>query len=73
MNPRFEAFMLVNAFNVWRSNCERNAAFMAFISNIKRTYAAARNLDESQPGGAYISDHNDFTQFIGQQVSARHQ
>lgn len=64
MNPRFEAFMQVNAYNMWRRNSERNAAFIAFISYMKSQYVKEKKLDINHVGGAYISDHKDFTQFI---------
>ena len=69
MNPRFEAFLKVNAGRIWRSKPERNAAFMAFIADMRRKYFEENNLDNRCVGGAYIADHDDFTRFILSEVN----
>ncbi|PEH52576.1 hypothetical protein CRM81_03960 [Yersinia kristensenii] len=71
MNPRFDAFLRINTNNVWRSHSERNAAYMTFIANMKCKYVKHNNLDENTIGGAYISDHDDFTRFILSEVNKR--
>ncbi|MGT3282401.1 hypothetical protein [Yersinia enterocolitica] len=69
MNPRFDAFLRINTNNVWRSHSERNAAYMAFIANMKCKYVKHNNLDENTIGGAYIADHDEFTRFILSEVN----
>ncbi|MBW5853168.1 hypothetical protein ACVSUJ_23445 [Yersinia enterocolitica] len=69
MNPRFNAFLRINANNVWRTHSERNAAYMSFIADMKCKYVKHNNLDENQIGGAYISDHDNFTRFILSEVN----
>lgn len=64
MNPRFEAFLKVNADRIWRSKPERNAAFMAFIADMRRKYIEKNNLNKRCVGEVYITDQDDFTQFI---------
>lgn len=64
MNPRFEAFLKVNAGRIWRSKPERNAAFMAFIADMRRKYIEKNNLNGRCVGEIYITDQDDFTRFI---------
>ncbi|MFQ6245277.1 hypothetical protein ACLMPP_12470 [Yersinia enterocolitica] len=69
MNPRFDAFLRINTNNACRSHSERNAAYMAFIADMKCKYVKHNNLDENPIGGDYISDHDNFTQFILSEVN----
>ncbi|MFQ6245904.1 hypothetical protein ACLMPP_15725 [Yersinia enterocolitica] len=69
MNPRFEVFLRINTNNIWRSHSERNAAYIAFITDMKCKYVKHNNLDENQIGGTYISDHDDFTRLILSEVN----
>ncbi len=69
MNPHFEAFLRISTNNVWRTHSERNAAYMSFIADMKCKYVKHNNLDENQIGGAYISDHDNFTRFILSEVN----
>lgn len=69
-NPRFDAFLIANAGVNWSSNRARNAAFMTFISDMKRRFTGAMHEYDAQ---AHILDQNAFTRFIQQHVSNIHQ
>lgn len=58
VNERYAAF--VAAHGPGRGNWE----YLAFISRMKRDYAAVRGLPGVEVGGPHIEDHADFTAFI---------
>lgn len=67
MNPRFLAFLEANVDTEWKSTASRNAAYMAFISDMACAFTGTSNALGPK---ARIQDHDAFTLFIQQQVAA---